>query len=457
MQNWAADPVNLIIASLVAFIVLLFLIMKWKMQALVAILLAAIIIGVGAGMPLQKIIATINKGMGSTLQGIALLVGLGSMFGAVLEISGGVESVANKLLEKFGEAKAPWALGLIGLIVATPVFFDAGLIILIPLAFGLAMKTGKSVLRYALPLGAGLAAAHAFIPPTPGPILVAVQLNVDLGLVIALGIICGGTAMIAAGPFFGTYAGGKIFVPVPDRVESMQHNDRRPLPNYGTVLLIIGIPLFFILLKTGLSMLVTGNPQSALKGIQPAVDFIGEPFMALLVAVLVAMYVLGIKHGYSREDLEKVMSRSLEPCGMILLVTAGGGVLRWMLQDSGMGTIISDLVKTSNTSLILVAFLVALLLRLAVGSATVAMITASGIMAAMPAVTALSQMQLACITMAIAGGGISASHVNDSGFWLVKSLVGIDEATTLKTWTVLCTVVGFTGFFVACLMWMFIG
>ncbi len=454
MQTWTADPTALVVASLIAFFVLLFLIIKWKMQALVSILLAAIVIGIGAGMPLQMIISTINKGIGSTLQGVALLVGLGSMFGAILEISGGVESVANKLLEKFGEARSPWALGLIGLIVATPVFFDAGLIILIPLAFGLAMKTGKSTLRYIIPLGAGLAAAHAFIPPTPGPILVAVQLNVDLGLVLAIGLVCGGAGMIVAGPIFGTFASNRMFVPVPDRIDVVQR-DGRPLPGYGTVLLIIAIPLILILLKTGVAMITTGNPDSGLKPFLPIVNFVGEPFLALLIAVLVAMVILGLKNGYTRVDLEKVMTKSLEPCGMILLVTAGGGVLRWMLEDSGMGNIISGLVTSGNVSLIIVAFLVALVLRISVGSATVAMITAAGIMASMPAVLELSQFQLACLTMAIAGGGISTSHVNDSGFWLFKSLAGIDEATSLKTWTASCTLVGFTGFLVACVFWVF--
>lgn len=438
-----ASPGRLIAAALIGLVILLVLIICVKVQAIIAILISAVAIGLMAGMPYTAIIESVGTGMGNTLKGIALLVGLGSMFGAILEISGGAQRIATTLVDKFGESKAAWALGITGLVIAMPVFFDAGLIILIPLAFSLAKKTKKSTLCYAIPLLAGLAVGHAFIPPTPGPILVANMLGVDLGYVIMVGLAAGAVAMVAAGPVFGKFIGGKIFVPVPKSVQEMPECDDEKLPGFVTVVGIILIPLVLIILST-LSKVIP-----AMAGVQPVLAFIGEPFIALTIATVAAMIVLGIKHGYSREELEKVMTKSLEPTGMILLVTACGGVLRYVLQDSGLGEVIGSAVANSALPLVVVAFVVAALVRMSVGSATVAMTMGAGIIAAMPEIAGLSPLHLACVTAAVAGGATVMSHFNDSGFWLVKSLLQIDEKTTLKTWTVMETIVGTAGFLVA--------
>lgn len=448
-ETFAATPTRLICAALAGMILLLLLIIKGKLQPLVAILISAIGIGLFAGMPFDMITATVTKGIGKTLEGIALLVGLGSMFGAILEISGGAERIALSMINRFGEKKAPWALGLTGMVIAIPVFFDAGLIILIPLAFSVAKRTGKSSLIYAIPLLAGLAVGHAFIPPTPGPVLVAGILNVDLGLVIGLGLIVGFVAMSIAGPVFGRYIGEKIYVPVPENVAAQPNIDESKLPAFGTVVGIIMIPLVLILLSSASGVV------PALAGVAPFFQFIGTPFIALILAVLAAMFLLGTRHGYSRTDLEKIMTKSLEPTGMILLVTAGGGVLRYMLQDSGLGDIIGNAVAGSPLPMVAVAFLIAAAVRISVGSATVAMTMAAGIIAAMPEIAGFSQLYLACIVMAIAGGATVISHVNDSGFWLVTSLLKLEEKTTLKTWTVMETIVGCTGFLAALLISFF--
>ncbi len=439
MENFVADPTRLVISAIAGIVVLLILIMRFKLQPVLAIILSAIVIGVGAGMPGGMIIATVNKGISRTLEGIALLIGLGSMFGAILEISGGAQRIATTLLAKFGESKAAWALGITGVVIATPVFFDAGLIILIPLAFSIAKKTGKSTMFYVIPLLAGLAVGHTFIPPTPGPVLVANILGVDLGLVILVGVCIGLVAMILAGPVFGHYCGKTFNVPVPKSVADMPEYDESKMPGFTTVVAIILIPLFLIVLNTVSGVIPAAAP------VRPFLSFIGTPFVALTISTLVAMYVLGVKHGYSLKELEKVMTASLGPTGMIMLVTAGGGVLRYMLQDSGLGEIIGESVAATPLPLVIVAFLVAGLVRISVGSATVAMTMAAGIMAAMPEVAGLGQLQLAAMVSAIAGGATICSHVNDSGFWLVKSLVEIDEKTTLKTWTVMETIVGCTG------------
>lgn len=445
----ALNPTRLVAAALIGLVILLVLIIKFKIQAMVAILIGAIAIGLIAGMPFGDIVNAVNDGIGNTLKGIALLVGLGSMFGAILETSGGAQSIAVTMVKKFGDEKAAWALGITGLVIAMPVFFDAGLIILIPLAFSLAKRTKKSSLFYAIPLLAGLAVGHAFIPPTPGLVLVATMLNVELGWVILVGILCGTVAMIVAGPVFGAFCGKKYNIAIPEHVANQADFDESKLPSFGTIVGIIMIPLVLIILDSLAGVVPAMAPLAGVLG------FLGEPFVALLIATVVAMYLLGTRHGYSNEELEKVMTKSLESTGLILLVTASGGVLRYMLQYSGLGEVIGNAVASAALPMVVVAFIVAALVRISVGSATVAMTMAAGIVAAMPGIAELSPLYLACVTAAVAGGATVCSHFNDSGFWLVKSLIGMDEKTTLKTWTIMETLVGGTGFIVALIISFF--
>ncbi len=444
------NPTRLVLAAVIGLALLLVLIIVFKVHAMVSILTGAIVIGMVAGMPFTEIVAAVNDGIGNTLKGIALLVGLGSMFGAILETSGGAQTLAVTMVKKFGDQKAAWALGITGLVIAMPVFFDAGLIILIPLAFSLAKRTNRSTLFYAIPLLAGLAVGHAFIPPTPGPVLVATMLNVDLGWVILVGVFCGIFAMIVAGPIWGAVCGKKYFIAVPDHVANQENIDESKLPKFWTIVSIILIPLVLIILKSLAGVIPAMAP------VEPVLSFLGEPFVALLIATVVAMIILGLKHGYSMTELEKIMTKSLEPTGLILLVTACGGVLRYMLQYSGLGEVIGNAVASANLPLVIVAFIVAALVRICVGSSTVAMTMAAGIIAAMPGISELSPMYLACVTAAVAGGSTVCSHFNDSGFWLVKSLVGLDEKTTLKTWTIMETLVGGTGFIVALIISFFV-
>ncbi len=444
------DTTRLVIAAIIGLALLLVLIIKFKVHAMLSILIGAIAIGLIAGMPFEEIVTAVGGGIGNTLKGIALLVGLGSMFGAILEASGGAQTLAVTMVKKFGDEKAAWALGITGLVISIPVFFDAGLIILIPLAFSLAKRTKKSSLFYAIPLLAGLAVGHAFIPPTPGPVLVATMLNVELGWVILVGVCCGFFAMIVAGPVWGAICGKKFYVPVPDQIANQEDIDESKLPSFASVVTIIMIPLVLIILKS------VAGVVPALAGVAPLFNFLGQPFAALLIATLAAMFILGTRHGYTMPELEKILTKSLEPTGLILLVTACGGVLRYILQYSGLGEIIGNAVASINLPIVIVAFLVAALVRICVGSATVAMTMAAGIVAAMPEIASLSPMYLACVVAAVAGGATVCSHFNDSGFWLVRSLIGLDEKTTLKTWTIMETLVGGTGFIVALIISFFV-
>ena len=275
------------------------------------------------------------------------------------------------------------------------------------------------------------------------------MLGVDLGWVISIGLACGLVSVIIAGPIWGAYCGKKFFIPVPEHIAKLPETDTSKLPRFGLVVTVILIPLVLIVLKS------VARVVPAMEPAQPVLDFLGEPFVALTIATLTAMFFLGRRQGYSREELEKVMTKSLEPVGLILLVTACGGVLRYILQNSGLGDLIGEGMASASLPIVVVAFFVAALVRVSVGSATVAMTMAAGIVAAMPEVASLSPLHLACVTAAVAGGATVCSHFNDSGFWLVKTLLGMDEKTTLKTWTVMETLVGTAGFAVALIVSFF--
>ena len=445
---FVANPTRLLIAAAVGIVVLLLLIIKFKLHPVISMMIAAIIIGVGAGMPLTIISDTVEKGVGKTLQGIALLVGLGSMFGGILEVSGGAQRIAQTLIDKLGQKKAGVALGITGLVIGTTVFFEAGVVVLIPLAFSVAKQTKKSTLYYAIPLLAGLASGYAFVPPSAGSVLVADSLGVNLGVMIMVGIPTALICMVVAGVIWGRFIGDKVFTKLPVNVEEIK-DEPKELPPFGLVLGVILIPLVLILISTISKYLpIPANVQNVLA-------FIGKPFLALTIATLAAMYFLGIKRGYTGEQLKKILDHSLRPVGMILLVIASGGVIRWMLQDSGLGEIIGPALEKSGMPLILVAFLIALLVRASVGSSMVAMTMASGIMATMPAVMATSVLYRAAMCCAICGGATALSHVNDAGFWLVGTFLEIDEKTTLKSWTVMETLIGVTALIVSLIISIF--
>ena len=393
-------------------------------------------------MPLSMISETVEKGVGKTLQGIALLVGLGSMFGGILEASGGAQKIAETLIDKFGQKKAGWALGITGLVIGTTVFFEAGVVVLIPLVFSVVRTTKKSTLYYAIPLWAGLASGYAFVPPSAGSVLTANALDVNLGMMIMVGVPTAIISMLIAGIIWGGFIGNKIFAALPEDGNENVHSEK-DLPPFGLVLSVVLIPLVLILLGT-ISKYVT-----ILQSVADILGFIGKPFFALTIATLAAMYFLGIRRGFTGAQIKAIFDKSLKPTGMILLVIASGGVIRWMLQDSGLGNIIGPILESSSMPLILVAFLIALLVRASVGSSIVAMTMASGIMASMPAVMETSMLYRAAMCCAICGGATALSHVNDAGFWLVGTFLHIDEKTTLKSWTVMETLIGISALIVS--------
>ena len=439
------ENIQLLAATIFGVGLLLLLVIRFKINAFISLLIASIFVGLGAGMPANDVLNSMQEGMAGTLGFVATVVGLGAIFGQILEHSGGAESVARTLIRKFGRDKASWSMVITGFVVAIPVFLDVAFIILVPLIYALSRDTGKSLLYYGIPLLAGLAVTHAFIPPTPGPIAVADILGADLGWVILFGFIV--PTAIVAGPIFGKYIGNKIHVPVPDYVEldGNEEFDDADLPPFSLLLLIISVPLILILGNTITEALLdqgTVEPQLWTE----ILIFIGHPFSALTAAVLIAMYWLGVRRGTTREQLSNLSMEAMKPAGVIILITGAGGVFKQVLVNSGVGDMLASGMADLGLPIIVLAWLIAVAVRVTQGSATVAMITAAGILAPIMLSFDISEPHKALIVLAIAAGATTLSHVNDSGFWLVNRYFGMSEKDTLRSWTVMETIISFIGF-----------
>jgi Gnt-I system low-affinity gluconate transporter len=436
---------------------LLFLVLKLKIQAFLALLITSVFLGLVTGMPMESVIKSISDGMGSTLGFVATVVGIGAIFGQMLESSGGAESLAHYLTSKFGKEKAPYALTITGFIVAIPIFLDVGFIILVPVLYALARESGKSLLHFAIPLLAGLAVTHAFVPPTPGPVATAEIIGADLGWVVLFGFIIGIPVAILAGPMFGTYIGRKIHVKVPHTFETTETTNKKSLtdlPSFGLVTAIIAVPMVLILANTVSGVWADAHGMRDAFWIQ-FLAFVGHPFIALLVATLLAIYAMGVRRGFSGDAILQLSTKALAPAGLIILVTGAGGVFKQLLVDSGIGVQLAESMSHSALPPIVLAYILALLIRVSQGSATVAMITSAGIMSPLLASFALSEPHKALIVIAIAAGATTASHVNDSGFWLVGKYLGMNEKQTLQSWTIMETIISVAGFSLALLLSFF--
>ncbi len=416
---------------------LLILVLYFKFPAFIALLIASIVTGLLAGLSAQKMIATIQEGMGSTLGFVATIVGLGAMFGAILEKSGGADAIARYLIKKAGQKKSPLALGFTGLIISIPVFFDVAFILLIPIIYAIQKNTQKSLLLYAMPLLAGLAFGHAFIPPTPGPIAVAEIIGAEMGWVILTSILIGIPTVILCGVLFGKMIAKRIFIQSPEQtleVTSTAGTEHQQLPSFGLTIGIVFLPIVLILLNTCFSAGIFNIKNTF---IIQLVAFIGHPFSALVIANIVAWILLGIKKGYSATDLSTISIQSMAPAGAIILVTGAGGVFKQVLVNTGAGKLLAELLLHAGVSVVLFAYLSAAIIRLLQGSATVAMITAASLLAPLLITGMYSPIQLAALVAAIAAGATIFSHVNDSGFWLVKQYLGLTENQTFKSWSLM--------------------
>ena len=478
-----AGPLLLIAAAAVG--VLLFLIMKLKLHAFLALVLVSLLTALATRIPLEDVVTTLTGGFGTTLASVALLVGLGAMLGRLLEHSGGAQVLADSLIGRFGEKRAPLALGVAALLFGFPIFFDAGLVVFLPIVFTVARRLGGSLLTYGLPVAGAFAVMHAFVPPHPGPVAAAELIGADIGLVLVFGLIVGLPTWYLGGYLFGLWAGRRYDVAVPHILDddaprtaddepdpsvegtspaiastggrATETATRPAPPRFGTVVGILLLPLVLIFLNTGLSTLASAGAVAEESFLVRAGQLLGATPVALLITVLVAMVVLGVRRGESGAQVESIVNSALGPVCAIILITGAGGMFGGVLRASGIGQALADVLGDIGLPVIVAAFVISVLLRVAQGSATVALTTAAGLMApVVEATEGLSQVDLALIVIAIAGGATVLSHVNDSGFWLVSRFFRMDEKTTLKTWTVMETLLGTLGFLFALVLSLFL-
>jgi Gnt-I system low-affinity gluconate transporter len=442
---------SLLLAVFAGIAVLMILILYFKIHAFMSLLVVTMLVGVLAGMPATSILETIKTGMGGTLGFVATVVGLGALFGAILEKSGGAQRLASWLLGLTGIKRAPWAMLAVGFLVAIPVFFDVAFIILVPVAFALQRKTKKSLMLFALPLLVGLAITHAFIPPTPGPVAVAEILGADIGWVIVFGFIAGVPTAIICGIFLAGRIARKMHIEVPTVFETTEY-DEKQAPSPAIILSIIALPIALIVINT----LLHTDAAAAMnlpKSVFYVSDLIGHPFGALILANLFAWYLLGIRRGFTKEQLLDISTQSIYPAGVIILLTGAGGAFKQILVDTGAGAMIGNALNSDFFPPILFAFVIAALVRILQGSMTVAMITAAGITAPVITELQLGDAQKAILVISIASGASILSHVNDSGFWLVKQYLGLDEKQTFRSWTMLTLYLALCGLGVCVMLW----
>ncbi|WP_224274930.1 GntP family permease [Nocardioides lacusdianchii] len=444
---------TLLLIAALAVAVLLVLIIVLRMHAFVALVLVSMGTAVAAGVPLADVPSVAIAAFGSTLGAVALLVGLGVMIGRLLEVTGGAQVLADTLISRFGEKRAPLALGIAALLFGLPIFFDAGLVVFLPIIFSVAKRFGGSVLMYALPAAGAFAAMHAIVPPHPGPVTAATEIGASIGLTLLVGVVAAVVAW-AVGVYAVTIGWlGKVHVPVNDSVlTGGREVDEGARPGFAHVLGILLLPVLLIAGNTILTTLRTNETISADGGVADFFIFIGQTPVALLIALLVATYTLAIRH-HSRAEIEGLLNDALGPICAIILITGAGGMFGGVLRYSGIGEALSDSLADLGLPLIVSAFVIATILRVAQGSATVALTTTAGLLSAAVAEADPSSLQLVALVLAIAAGATVLSHVNDSGFWLVGRFFGMDVKTTLKTWTVMETTLGLAIFVIALGVW----
>ncbi|MHA6802604.1 GntP family permease [Salinifilum ghardaiensis] len=452
-QTMGPGPLLGIAAAAVA--VLLVLIIKLRVHAFLALVAVSLGTAFAAGIPAGQIIDTLTESFGSTLASVALLVGLGAMFGRLLEVSGGAQSLTDALLSRFGERRAPLALGIASLIFGFPIFFDAGLVVMLPIVFAVARRLGGGVLRYALPTAGAFSVMHVFVPPHPGPVAASGLLGADVGLVLALALVVVLPTWYVTSYLYGVWAGRRIVLPVPELLSggSPVQRDETP-PPARTVVSLLLLPLLLIFANTGLNTAGEAGWLNSDAGWFQVARALGDTSVALLITVFVATYVLGTRRGRSQEIVEKLLDSALGPVCAIILITGAGGMFGGVLQASGIGDALSDVMSNIGMPVIVAAYAIAAVLRIAQGSATVALTTAAGLVQPVVLAHEFSSVQQAALVLALAAGSVTAGHVNDSGFWLVGRFFEMDVKTTLKTWTVMQTTIGLLGFGLSSLLFV---
>ncbi len=423
----------LLLATLAAVALLLFQILYLRLHAFLALLVTSFALGFFTGMGPAKLLKSVQTGFGEALGFIAVVVALGAMMGQLLEHSGGGRHLADWLLEKFGEKHTPLALLTAAFLVGLPIFFEVGFIILAPLVWSLARESKKSLLYYGLPMACALTVVHAMVPPHPAPAAAAQLFQADLGKTILWGIAISIPMALTGGMGYGLWIAKRMYVPVPEMASTPQKVENPPA---------VGLVLLLLLLPVGMIFAATFANYGEAKA-DNVWTLVGHPFVALLVTTLLTLVILGTWRGLSRSKIGSLANEALAPVGSLLAIMGGGGAFKQVIVDSGVGPYLGQMLASSAVPPILVAYLVATGLRVAQGSATVAIITAAGIVA--PLVQGIPGQSAELLVLALCAGGTILSHVNDAGFWIVNQYFGLTVPETLRTWTVMKVITSVVG------------
>ncbi|HVK27412.1 MAG TPA: gluconate:H+ symporter [Nocardioides sp.] len=442
------EPINtegrLVLAALLGIGVIVALIIGARLHPFLALTAGALVVGLTArigldgpiGERFEASIASFTAGFGSTAAGVGILIALGAMFGKLLADSGGADQIVDTIIGHASPRALPWAMAVVGAIIGLPMFFEIGLVLLMPVIYLVARRSGQSLITIGIPALAGLSAMHGLVPPHPGPLTAIDYLGADLGTTLALGVAVAIPTVIIAGPVFGL-VGRYVTVEVPHRFEATDEDDATVRPSFPVTLASVLLPVFLMMGKALADIFIDDETAP----LRSALDVIGTPLIALLIAVVVGMFTLG--HGMGRDGVAKSIESSLPGVAGILLIVAAGGGFKQSLVDTGIGTLVAEKVADSNISVLVLAWFVAVLIRLATGSATVATVTASGLLA--PLTAQLSSGEVSLMVLAIGAGSVFFSHVNDAGFWLVKEYFGMTVGQTFKTWSAMETLLSVSG------------
>ena len=437
---WTAHDSRLIIAVVLAIAVIVALIAWQKVFPFIALVLGSAVLGFGAGMPAAKILDSFESGLGDTTASVGVLIALGAILGKMLADSGGADRIVDTLVAKSGPRSLPWKIALLASIVGLPMFFEIGLVVLVPIILLVARRTRMPLLLVGIPALAGLSVLHGLVPPHPGPLVAIDALHANLGITLAIGLVIAIPTVIIAGPLFGILVSKRVRPEPPaELVEQLTANRPANRPSFGLTLLTMLLPIVLMLLRA-VADIVWASDENALP--RRILDFLGDPFAALMIAVLVAMAVFGPKLG-GRDAIGKTAAQSIAPVAGILLIVAAGGGFKQVLVDGGVGDAIAKAAHGSHLSPLILAWLVAVGIRLATGSATVATVSAAGIVA--PLAAGLDTPHVALLALALGCGSLFFSHVNDAGFWLVKEYYGMTVGETIRSWSVMETLISVVG------------
>ena len=442
---------TLLLYALVAVVALVVLIARFKLHPFVALIVVSLAMGTAAGMPLGTVVKAFQDGVGGVLAFVAIVVALGTMLGKLMAESGGATRIATTLIALFGERRVHWAIMFVAFIVGIPVFFQVGFVLLVPLVFTIARRSGLSLVKIGIPLVAGLSVVHGMVPPHPAAMLAVQAYQADVGRTIAYAVLVGLPTAALAGPMYASWIAPRITLPSGNPVAAQfTEAASRDLPSFGISLFTVLLPVILMLCASAADLAL--DPANPVRG---ALDFVGGPIVALLVALLFSFWALGYRQHFTRDEILKFANDCLAPTATILLVIGAGGGFNRVLVESGVGKAITDVALGSQASPLLLAWTVAALIRVATGSATVAMTTSAGIVAPIAAATPGTSPEL--LVLATGAGSLVLSHVNDAGFWLIKEFFNMTVPQTLKTWTVAETIIGVAGLGFTMLLSLLVG